>query len=229
MKALDSVKNLLSWGPTVTQQLERVEAIDQRLVHIAARQADERRLVPESEQVEQIIAWIRRRRAYFAAPRQKGVRDASTHLSDVLLGLAQPKPAEPRLIEPTQLEAILFGFLGELLEEATPRVVAEIAAHETTPRGRPAAERPAILARLAEERAELVAERAGLIDAITEASGGTLVVLQLAETRLERANAAHAAQRLADREAFAAEVKLRDPGGVAQIIHTGQRGGPASS
>jgi len=232
MKALDTVKNLLGWGPKVAQQLQRVEAIDERLMHIAARQAAERRLVPEAEHAAAIVDWIRRKRAYYAAPREKGVRDSSLRVSELLLPLGQPTPREPHLVDVGQLEALVFVFLGELMEAEAARVVAEIAAHEITPRGRPAAERPEILARLAEERTQLIAERAELVDQVLAASGGTVTIAQLEETQHERDAAARTAKQAAEKAATEAWARGNRPGGISvakTIIPVSQRGGPADS
>jgi len=219
MKALETVKNLLRWGPSVAKQLERIDAIDERLVHIAASQKDEERLVPEAEHAAAIADWIRRR--------GKGKSAVGTDPWELLLPLGFPTPRDPQLVG-ANLEILIFRFLGEQLAREAPRVAAEITARLTAPRGRPAAERPAILARLSAERAQLVAERAQLVDAIVEASAGTVMVAQLPETRHERDVAARVARQAEENAAIQQAHKAGVPAGAPVAVPSSflSRGAP---
>jgi len=220
MKALETVKNLLRWGPSVAKQLERIDAIDERLAQIAASQQDEQRLVPEAEHVVAIVDWIRRRGQ---AKSSLGARPL-----ELLLPLGFSTPRDPQLVG-ADLERLLFLFFGEQMEHEAPRVAAAITARHTAPRGRPAAERPAILARLSAERAQLVAERAQLVDAIGDASAGTVMVVQLPETRHERDVAKQVAEQARVNEEIQRQHKAGVPVGTpaavrSPFIQSGERG-----
>jgi len=221
MKAIETVKKLLSWGPTVVQQLERVAVIDERLPQIAAEQQAETSFVPVSEHAAEIVAWVRRQNTAGSPLFERGTA--------MMRLLGHPSPKDPAIVQLSDVAALLCLFLGPLMEQEAVRVVAAISAQTPPPRGRPAAERPPILARLAEERIALLAERADLVDAIREASAGTVMIQQLPETQHERDVAA----RVAEQAGINAEIQRAHKAGVpvgtpaaarSPFIQSGERG-----
>jgi hypothetical protein len=180
--AISSVKKAMGWG-SVVEDLERLAAIEGRLPQVDAELQAERLPLPVAEHTARVITWLQRKRAFYAAWSDGTPRDMRVHLSRMLVGLAALEPRDPAVGGVEELEAFVFGFLGPLLEQQAARVVGELALPGDGRRGRPLAERGAIVERLTQERRALVAEHRRLVEQITATTEGKVTAEHLAETQ----------------------------------------------
>ncbi len=195
-QAIGTVKKTLGWGSSVVEDLERLAAIEARLPRLDEELKAERLPVPVEEHTRRVVAWLQKKRAFYAAWSDGGARDLRVHLSRMLASLAASEPRDPVVGGVEELEAVVFGFLGPLLEAQAERVVGELALPGDGRRGRALAERAPIVERLTHERQALVAEHRRLVEGITATTEGKVVAEHLAETQ-----AVIAAERRAEEQA----------------------------
>jgi hypothetical protein len=187
MKAIDQVKGkvatLLRWAPAVTQHLERLAVIEDRLGPLDAELRTLKGPVPRAELVRRVQGWIQECGQKF----RDGTRGKwAVDLATVVSPLGRLRADEVRVAGasngPEDVWYLLCALIGPQLAAAVPAALAAF----PDPGGLSVAERPAAIAARETERAALVAEHEGLVDQVLALSSGQVSPVHLPETQERR-------------------------------------------
>jgi len=174
-KASD-VKHQAGRLTALAPDLERIEAIDERLAGIRADLKDTAGLLAPGDLGEALAAYLRQRRESFERPGPRAT------VWDLLQRLSAGKAPSFQVLAPDQLVLDLLLFLlGERVEELATEAICRLPIRP----GMSAKERERVRAKLDAERVELVAERERLVE---KCRNGGLTLAHLVETQ-QRLNA----------------------------------------
>ncbi len=184
----NSVRELLTGMASAGPMLERIQAIDGRLAAIRGEERAAGGMLPREEVEARLCAWFRERRENF----ERGPVNVSSSLTASLVasGFSVGRPlsiAAQRSPGDAAFDLVLW-LLGPEVEERAKAALARVEFRS----GLGSKERAALRARLGAERAELLAEREGLVDECCEAG---VTVPHLPETEQRRAQDAERARQ----------------------------------